>query len=201
MSSAISAFMKSGGSPFRADHLGEGHRCTAELVDGTTLPCVMLRKPDTILALAERRIAEEGRGRGVFSKSPHPSQEMLAHLLTKGNRVNSFDIKSVMHSPFAMPLKLLEQITGETLMSWTGFVLTMSDGRSFSYGTTFLFQFFSLPTGYIFDNVTAVHNHSYVDETGTTRQIRVDPEKWRASFNTLPVFREKPFFDFFVESP
>jgi hypothetical protein len=160
----------------------------------------MLRKPDTLLALAERRIAEEGRGNGVFSKRANPSQEMLAHFLTKGNRVNAYDIKSVTLSIYAMPLALLEQIKGETLMSWTGFVLTMSDGHSFSYGTTFLFQFFNLPDGYMFDDVRTVHNHSYVDETGTIRRIREDAQRWRDSLPGLPVFREKPFFDSFLES-
>ena len=200
MSKVISDFLAGGGSPFKADHLGEGHRCSVELVDGTVLPCVMLRKPETILALAERRIAEEGRGKGVFSKSANPSREMLAHFLTKGNRVNAYDIKSVTPSIYAMPLTLLEQITGETLMSWTGFVLTMSDGHSFSYGTTFLFQFFNLPSGYTFEEVKTVHNHAYVDETGAIRHIREDAEKWRASLNCLPVFREKPFFDCFLGS-
>lgn len=39
----------------------------------------------------------------------------------------------------------LKQIHGETVMSWTAFVVEMTDGRRFSYGSSFRFEFFDLP--------------------------------------------------------
>jgi len=49
-------------------------------------------------------------------------------------------------------------------MSWTGFVLEMTGGQRFAFGTQFLTAFFDLPEGYGFESVKAVINHSYLDQ-------------------------------------
>ena len=141
---------------------------------------------------------EEKRGTGVFSNSSDPYRDMLGHFVTKGNRVNAYDIKHPTASRFAIPLSVLKQIQGETIMSWTGFVLEMTDGREFAFGTPFLMAFFDLPGGYGFDNVKRVINHSYLGEDGRVRAIRDDIDTWRNSFSRCVVYREKPYFDCFL---
>jgi hypothetical protein len=201
MTANLVEFATTSGSQFPADHLGKGFRCSATLTDGTLLPCVMLRGRKAIIELAERRIREEGSGKGVFGLKADPSKEMLAHFVTSGNRVNAYDIASVEPSKFAIPLGLLNQIHGETVMAWTGFVFIMKDGTAFSYGTSFSFEFFDVPDGYSFDDVIEVRNHSFVDGEGIISSIHDDTERWRESFGKIKVYREKPFFDCFVDSP
>jgi len=196
----LAAFAAECAEPFPADHYGKGARCAVVLNDGTSLPCVMLRGRKAAVDLAVRRIKEESGGKGVFGRSSDPSRDMVAHFTTKGNRLDSYEVASVEASRFAIPLSLLKRIQGETVMSWTGFVLTMSDGNSFSFGTTFTTQFFSLPDGYSFDDVSEVHNHSYVAEDGHITLIRQNPEHWRNALPHSKVYREKPFFDCFLDS-
>jgi hypothetical protein len=198
MIQVLEEFIEAGIDPFPDSACGPGYRCSAQLVDGTFLPCVIIRQRKFIVDLAERRLAEERSGTGIFRNSSDPYREILAHFVASGNRVNAYNIKRPTTSRFAIPLSVLEQVRGETVMSWTGFVLEMTDGRSFAFGTTFLTAFFDLPEGYEFENVKAVINHSYLDEEGRVRLIREDAEKWRNSFSKCVVYREKPYFDCFV---
>jgi hypothetical protein len=198
MTQVLEEFIEAGIDPFPDSTYGPGYRCSAQLVDGTFLPCVIIRQRKFIVDLAERRLAEERSKTGIFRNSSDPYREMLAHFVASGNRVNAYNIKRPTTSRFAIPLSVLEQIQGETVMSWTGFVLEMTDGHSFAFGTTFLTAFFDLPEGYGFENVKAVTNHSYLDEEGRVRPIREDAEKWRNSFSRCVVYREKPYFDCFV---
>ena len=69
-------------------------------------------------------------------------------------------------------------------MSWTGWVFEMNDGALFSYGSTFLFHFFQLPTGYTFADVAKVHNHSYLDDSGKITGIRENREAWLEWMNS-----------------
>lgn len=199
MTQLLEDFIRSGVTSIPADHNGEGWRCSAVLGDGTTLPCVMLRRRKAVVDLAVRRLAEESRGKGVFGRLNDPYRDMLAHFVTKGNRVNDYDITEVTPSRYAIPLDLLEKIQGETVMSWTGFVLEMNDGQRFAFGTTFLFAFFNLPEGYEFSDVRAVHNHSYVGESGELLSIRGNQKAWFDTFKNLKVYREKPYFDCFLK--
>ena len=85
--------------------------------------------------------------------------------------MNHYDITKVGPSRYAISPSLLKQIHGETTMSWTGFVLEMQDGNLVAFGTTFSMEFFDIPDGYSFDNVVAVHNHSYVSPNGELRSL------------------------------
>jgi hypothetical protein len=191
-------FLASGVEPFPDDPYGPGYRCSVELSDGTELPCVMLRRQKSIVDLAVRRFAEEKSGKGIFRSSTEPYRDIVARFVTGGNRVNTYDIKGVRPSRFAIPLSLLQQIESETVMAWTGFVLEMRDGPRFAFGTPFRFAFFDLPNGYDFDDVRDVINHSYLDDNGEICSIRADTEKWRSSISASKVYRDKPFFDCFV---
>ncbi len=78
-------------------------------------------------------------------------------------------------------------------MSWTGWVFRMRDGRYFSYGSSFLMEFFGLPEGYDFSDVVEVINHSFVDSTGRIAKLREGgdlPESYRHD----SVIRERVFF-------
>jgi len=195
MTADLSAFASNCVDPFPADHYGKGVRCSVTLKDGTHLPCVMLRAREVAVDLAARRILEEGRGKGVFARKPDPSREIIAQFVTKGNRLNSYDVADVEPSRFA-----IQRVEGETVMSWTGFVFVMKDGKAFSFGTTFLYQFFDLPSGYSYADVDQVHNHSYVSDDGKITLIRHDTELWKGALSRMKVYREKPFFDCFLDS-
>jgi hypothetical protein len=191
-------FIGSGVEPLPDNAYGPGFRCSAQLSDDTQLPCVIIRRKQHIISLAERRLTEESTGKGVFANSADPRRDMLAHFVTTGNRVNAYSIKAVAPSRFAVPLSVLQQIRGETVMAWTGFVLEMADDRSFSFGTSFGFEFFDVPEGYGFESVKNVINHAYIDPAGNLAFIRDNIEKWRESLIQCTVYRSKPYFNCFV---
>ncbi|TAG75448.1 MAG: hypothetical protein EAZ24_10190 [Burkholderiales bacterium] len=195
MSDLILDYIKSGVERFPDSIYGESYRCSVYLTDGTFLPCVMLRKSSPVVELAIRRFAQEKKGKGIFgSRDGNGYESIVKTFVAAGNRVNHYDIARVEPSRFAIPLSLLKQIEGETTMAWTGFVFEMNDGKLFSYGTTFGMEFFCLPDGYGFDNVVAVHNHSYVSPTGVlgalAEGMAVQPSEYAPSL----VLRERPYF-------
>ena len=74
----------------------------------------------------------------------------------------------------------------------------MNDGRLFSYGTTFLMEFFQLPDGYSFSDVNEVINHTFVDSKGalaTLSRGAMLPEAYRVD----SIFRERIFFSCAVD--
>jgi len=87
-------------------------------------------------------------------------------------------------------------------MSWTGWVFEMRDGKLFSFGSTFLFEFFDLPSGYDFTDVSKVHNHSFLDEDGKIKLIRENMDgmmKYRGVDDSVTIYRERPYFTCFVK--
>ena len=73
-------------------------------------------------------------------------------------------------------------------MAWTGWVFEMNDGNLYSYGSTFLMEFFHLPDGYNFSDVRRVHNHSYVDAEGAIASY------WEQPGRPAVLYRERPYF-------
>ena len=132
----LAEFASKCADPFPDVYYGKGVRCSVTLYDGTHLPCVMLRGRKAMVDLAMRRILEESGSKGLFGKKFNPSREMITLFVTSGNRLNGYDVAEVGPSKYAIPLSLLKQIEGETVMSWTGFVLVMKDGMAFSFGTS-----------------------------------------------------------------
>ena len=174
---------------------GPRYRCSLTLNDGTFLPCAVLQSRERLLELAKRRIKEEMSGKGALAM-PDPYGEIVRSFVTHGNRINDYEVSSASESKHAIPLALLSQIHGETLMGWTGWVFKMNDGKLFSYGTSFRFEFFQLPERYAFSDVAEVINHSFVDSTGALRSLENGlPEEYRFE----AVFRERVFFECAVD--
>ncbi len=42
----------------------------------------------------------------------------------------------------------------------------MKDGKCFSFGTAFHFEFFDMPKGYFVEDIDKIINHSYTLQTG-----------------------------------
>jgi hypothetical protein len=173
---------------------GNRYRCASTLRDGTYLPCVVLQSRSKLVDLAKRRISEEKTGKGRIG-GPDPYGQVVSSFVSSGNRVADYDIVAVEKSRFAIPQELLSRIHGETWMSWTGWVFEMTDGRLFSYGSTFSFEFFQMPEGYGFSDVRAVHNHSYVSATGEISPLpRGMPGGIPNDYDKVTIFRDRPYF-------
>jgi len=194
----ISEFINSGEQPWPDSNYGDGYRCSAYLKDGLFLPCALIRKNTQYVELACRRFEEEKSGKSIFKSNKNGYREIVKSFVASGNRVNNYDIDSVEKSRFAIPMSLLNQIHGETVMSWTGFVFEMDDGKLFSFGSTFLFAFFNLPDGYNFDNVVKVHNHSFVSDSGELVSIR-GIKDFEKQYNPSKVYRERPYFECYID--
>jgi hypothetical protein len=193
MANNIVEFMKAETEPFPDVNYGPGIRCGAYLNDGTFLPCVVLRLSEPTTQLALRRFKELAPS--FFRKQKNANYEKVVKtFVAGGNRVNAYDIARVEDSRFAIPLSLLKQIRGETTMAWTGFVFEMKDKSCFSFGTSFLTQFFNLPDNYTFQDVARVHNHSYVSGTGAITSLREGSSTQPEDYDLGRVFRERPFF-------
>ena len=149
-------------APLADNIFGNRYRCACTLRDGTYLPCVVLQSRSKIVELAKRRIKEEMVSKGRIG-GPDPFGQVVSSFVTSGNRIADYDVVATEKSPFAISQTLLSKIHGETWMSWTGWVFEMNDGCLFSCGSTFDYEFFPLPDGYGFQDVSAVHNHSYVN--------------------------------------
>lgn len=161
----------------------------------------MIRCRFPYVDLAMKRIRETSRRKNLFSTTRQFDREVVDSFVTRGNCVNDYDIKSVEPSRYAIPANLANQIHGETLMSWTGWVFEMNDGRMFPFGTQFLFAFFELPDGFEFQDVRLVHNHSYLDQTGELASIHQNREiysKQSRSGALGRVYRERPYFDCYI---
>ena len=195
MSKSILDYVSSGIDEYPDSVYGPGYRCSVYLADGTFLPCVMLRKSKPVVELAVRRFEQERKGKGIFGSNKGDAYEsIIKTFVASGNRLNHYDIKRVEPSRFAIPLSLLKQIKGETTMAWTGFVFEMHDGKLFPYGTSFGVEFFGLPDGYDFENVVAVHNHSYVSPNGELSALAQEMGTQPNDYDPSLVFRERPYF-------
>ncbi len=175
--------------PLPDPRYGPQYRCSVTLKDGTFLPCVILQSRQRLIEFAKRRILEERRSRKriVADRFGH----VLSVFVASGNRVSDYQVSSASESKYAIPLNLLSQIHSETSMGWTGWVFKMNDGKLFSYGTSFNFEFFELPENYSFANVVEVINHSFVDATGAVISLETgEPENYVRS----TVFRERVHF-------
>ncbi len=198
----VEAFINSGEPPMPDPTYGDGYRCSTILKDGTELPCVIIRRNDRLIDSVIKSIEAERRGRMDPTGGIDPQREFVKALATGGNRLSFHEIDSIRPSRFAIPLPILEQIEGETVMAWTGFVLEMADSALFTYGSSYNFAFFDIPGGYQFSDVVTVHNHAFVDRSGRLVDMRADPENTNLDYDEdVPVFRERSFFECFVDRP
>ena len=197
----IIKFLKEEIEPLQDSAYGLGYRAAAYLKDGTYLPCVIFRNPSTIIQLAIRRFKEEMNGNGIFNKTKGVGYyNIVKNFVTGGNRINDYDILRVEKSKYALPLLIQKQITGETTMGWTGFAAKMKDGKYIGFGTSFNFEFFSLPDGYSVDDITEIINHSYVLDTGELRSHRQGPLTRQEEYKQAVVYRERQYFNCFIDN-
>lgn len=137
---------------------GRGHRCAAWLRDGTYLPCVFMRRIGPYADRLCEIVDEEFRGQGAYRLTANPVREALKVQFAGSNHVTLHDIDRIEPSPFALPMKLLTQVSGETAMSLWLFLLEADDGRRFSFTGSHLAEllFFDLPEGLHFTNFVKV---------------------------------------------
>jgi hypothetical protein len=162
------------GSPF-----GTFYRASAYLRDGTYLPCVMFGNPGKLIELATRRLAE-------LTKDEYQYKLVLGSFVIRGSTVPIYEVSRVELSPYAWSEEILRRIHGETTMGWTSFTAKMKDGKIFSFGTTFSFEFFDLPEGYSYNDIVEIHSGMVADENGVEKKFFHD---WSGKY-----YREKPFF-------
>lgn len=197
----IHKFLRDNITPSEDSVFGPGYRASVYLTDGTYLPCVIFRNPETIVNLAIKRFQKEKAGKGIFNRSTGTGYfEIVKNFVTNGNCINYYDIASVEKSKFAFPLTIQRQIKGETTMGWTGFAAKMKDGKHFGFGTTFSFEFFEMPEGYAVEDIEKIISHSYVLKTGELRAHKVPFFKHPADYKDAVVYRERPFFECYMDN-
>jgi len=197
----IIKFLKDNVEPLQDNSYGLGYRASVYLKDGTFLPCVIFRNPNTVVNLAIRRFKEEQTGKGIFNRSSGLGYyNIVKNFVTNGNCINDYDIDRVEKSKFAFPLTIQKQIQGETTMGWTGFAAKMKDGNIFGFGTTFLWEFFQMPDNYSVDDIVEIINHSYVLKTGELRSHREGPMTRPEEYKDAVVYRERPFFECYIDN-
>jgi hypothetical protein len=197
----IIKFLKDNVEPLEDSAYGPGYRASVYLTDGTFLPCVIFRNPKAVVDLAIRRFKEEQTGKGIFSPTSGLGYyDIVKSFVTGGNRINEYDINRVEKSRFAFPLKIQQQLRGETTMGWTGFAVKMKDGKYFGFGTSFRWEFFQMPDNYSVDDIGEIINHSYVLSTGELRSHEVPFFKVPDDYKEAVIHRERPFFECYIDS-
>ncbi|WP_350290044.1 hypothetical protein [uncultured Croceitalea sp.] len=193
-------FLKDNIEPLSDQIYGDGYRASAYLTDGTYIPCVRFRNPELRTKQAIKRFDEERKGKSIFkSGSGNGYGEIVELFVTGGNSLNKFDIDRIELSPYAFPKAVLSQIRGETSMGWTGFCAKMNDGKIFGFGTSFLFDFFQMPKGYVANDIAEIINHSYISKDGTIKEHKIGWTSQREDYNLNVIHRERPFFDCYIK--
>ncbi|MGE5496077.1 MAG: hypothetical protein ACM3S4_12345 [Burkholderiales bacterium] len=188
----IIKFLKENIEPIEHNAYGIGYRASAYLLDGTFLPCVVFYGTNKKVELAIKRFKEEQK------KPKFGYYDTVKSFVTRGNRINSYDISNVEKSKYAFPLSILKQIHGETRMVWTGFVAKMKDGKCFSFGTVFDTEFFDMPESYSVEDIEEIINHSYTLQTGEIKSCH-DISVF-TNDNKDFVYRERPYFECYLDN-
>ena len=197
----IIKFLKDNIEPLEDPNYGPGYRASVYLTDGTFLPCVIFRNPKTLVNLAISRFKQEQTGKGIFSRSSGLGYyDIVKTFVARGNCINDYDIDRVEKSKFAFPLSIQKQIKGETTMGWTGFAAKMKDGKYFGFGTDFRWEFFQMPEGYAVDDIKEIISHSYVLKNGALRSHRESEPITTDDYKDAVVYRERPFFECFIDN-
>ena len=162
------------------------YRASAFLRGGWYLPCVVFEGNRGAWEYAKAASPERSRGRladyldsfAVWGWGP-PSSKIGSHL-----------IRRIERCPFAWPLRLLEQIHGETVMSVTAFVVRMKDGRKFSYAVASMGEpFYDLPKGYTTDDICQTYSGMVYTEAYGIEDYRISTHHRSAHY-----YEEKTYF-------
>ena len=192
----IITFLKMNIEPIVDDIYGYIYRASVVLRDNVTIPCVKFSYADTYIDLAIRRFEEEKENKIFLNNEENPYRKIVSHFCIEHNIIDSKKIVRIERSRYSFPIEILKQIRGETLMSWTGFVVKMRDGNYFNFGTAFSFVFFDLPENYNFSDITEVINHSYIDSSGKIQNYRKTGLK---KFSNVKIYREKDYFNCYLK--
>src|SRR5690348_1541652 len=182
----LAKFLKSSIEPLNDSIYGNRYRAAVRLLDGTHLPCVVFQSKKLQVELALYRFNQ---------LQPQPSQYnmVVESFVANGSRIADYVISEVEPSPYAWPITVLKQIHGETVMSWTAFVVEMKDGTMHSYGTSFCFEFFDLPEGYSYKDIARIHSGMTYSPQQGLREFSLD------SLQSGRIYREKPFFTCYLD--
>lgn len=186
----IISFLKKNIEPVADDVFGKRYRASVTLNGNLVIPCVEFLDKEKYVNQFTRRFDQECGN--------NPYIELVCSFLAEKNVINPKGIIQIEQSRNAIPLNILKKIHGETIMSWTGFVLKMKDGKCFNYGTSFAMDFFELPDDYDFSDIAEVINHSYLDKDGEIHDWR---KTWKSAFEkseNLNIFRELNYFECYV---
>ncbi|MEO8168725.1 MAG: hypothetical protein ABI623_10785 [bacterium] len=177
-------FLKENVVPLKDNFFGSFYRASAYLTDGTYLPCVMFGNPNKLIKLASRRFAET-------AQDEFNHRLVVESFVTNKSTFPMYNVSKVERSPYAWPEEILRQIHGETTMGWTAFTAKMTDGKVFGFGTSFNFEFFDLPEGYTYEDITEINSGMIVDSNGVERNFTPD---WQVHY-----YRERPFFHCYTD--
>src|SRR5262245_50976425 len=185
-SAELADFLKSNIEPLKDQIYGNRYRAAVNLTDDTYLPCVVFESKKSRVDLALRRFDQ-------LRREPSQYRMVVETFVAGGSHIADYQIKAVERSPFAWPLATLKQIHGETVMSWTAFVVEMSDSTMHSYGTTFCFEFFDLPKGYSYADIARIHSGKVYSQERGLEDFSID------SMKDIQPYREKPFFTCYLQ--
>lgn len=188
--SEIIRFLKKNIEPVEDVVFGKKYRASVTLKGNLVIPCVEFLDKEVYVNQAIRRFDHE--------RGNNPYKEIVCSFLAEKNVINPKGIIQIEQSRNAMPMSVLKKIRGETIMSWTGFVLKMKDGKCFNYGTSVSMDFFELPDDYDFSDIAEVINHSYLDKDGEIHNWR---KTWKSAFEkseSLNIYRELNYFECYV---
>jgi hypothetical protein len=156
----------------------ERYRVAGEMTDGTILPCIVIEGRSALVDLALKRF-EQTRD------SANPTmgyRAIVSTFVTQGNNINDYDLRELSVSAHAILPDRLRQVGGETSMSWTEFYATMTDGKEFRFGTSYLTEFFDMPQGYCAADIAAI-----------VPAVSGQPPRQER------IYRERPFFTCYVD--
>ncbi len=156
----IMDFLSENIEPIEDGFYGKCYRAAVTLEGGIFLPCVVFSEAEKLIELAEKRLKDS---------EPH---QVLESFLLKRNTINFSSVEKIEKSRNAIPLETLRKVHGETLPSFTGFVLKMRDGKLFNFGTHFSADFFEVPDDFYFCDVQEVISNSFADEHGEIHEYR-----------------------------
>ena len=180
----IAQFLVKNVEPWKEPSRGTCYRASAYLRDGTYLPCVVFANETRLIDLAIKRFSETNR-------DEYQHRLVVGAFVARPGRVPIYDVARVESSPYAWPQMLLRKIHGETTMGWTSFTAKMNDGKLFAFGTPFNFEFFDMPEGYSYNDITEIHSGMVVNDAGLEEPYSHD---WARK-----CFRDKPFFSCYTD--
>ncbi|HWX56534.1 MAG TPA: hypothetical protein VN176_18270 [Verrucomicrobiae bacterium] len=182
----LSKFLKGSIEPLDDGIYGNRYRAAVRLLDGTHLPCVVFQSRKSQVELALRRFDQ-------LRSQPSQYNMVVETFVAGGSRIDDYQISAVGPSPYAWPLAILKQIHGETVMSWTAFVVEMKDGTMYSYGTSFCFEFFDIPEGYSYSDIAKIRSGMLYSQGRGLQAFSLDHQK------QIQPYREKPFFTCYLK--